>query len=1407
MRSKKIILIIVPWLILWACSSTLALDGGAGHRKGAHNQGVVGLKRLVCTYCHFSQPKKGEVIWAEPPKGAQTLPMAEGVITVCCSCHYPGNAVNALSGFTLGRHEAGRHDFLNGNVLCDTSLLGIGQNHVMSEQVELDPQAGKLAEPLDSFFPLKPLDGQDTASQDKTAKGAGFTCITCHDPHNQPHKDISGHGDYLRSREEGLAGTSDNRTPFCTQCHKPHGQESVPPDAQAGAPIACHECHHPHDGFYQINTCDGLGRAILTQRITPTHFQALPNVAVFDPPPKGKGIDHDTSSLCYSCHGTKAPDRIRQIGARPIHGDDSESPCEHHPMGTQAQSGASARAPGLAGAVLNEQGQVTCISCHHGFHRGKNLHFLREDFTADQSSLCTSCHLDKKAVDLGRPGEAHSQIAGQSPNQRGECMFCHFIHDGPERGNQMKPFINALLRVDPVNLTWSDQADGTGTDDFEDLCFGCHSSEVYMKGQGREGAGLQPGKYFSHRFSSIPSSSIYALLPVSDGSSEKVIDDYGVPEGEIYCGSCHNPHQSANKPYLRGEDSPYEGSGFCAQCHTLFPAGGRSTHPTGRPPQTGITVTQFPEEFFGGKSGIPRGITSDESSTGKILCLTCHSIHAAKTSFQGCLDLSGAKDENPGKHGKLLVLDNSSTPEGSDLCRSCHVPNRNIAGSRHDFSDLGPSPSLSSGVCSSCHVPHGSPEETVLWARSLDEEREGFSQKDNPDYQKGVTLLCYDCHDDHYSVDDDPPLSLFLFPPQDIAFTDGPGKNSTVGFYETIPPGSISENGVNDPPVNGTETGGHYLKTTGLRDIINGISTGDKLPCNTCHNPHQVSSNEVFLCLPPGVNSPNNLTASKKSRNGSGDGRKVCASCHGYSESHRRINTPAFLFGIDILKTPSQEQIPLEAHQESAYGMPCTDCHLHNRMAVPKSQRSGPETHAFHFKGLLTEGEESVIPSRKLYVSDNPERKCDFCHPSDLLFRDGRLVFHDGKTFDQTTVCDTCHSRQGFYDGVNGRYQAIISQDHGAKDCWKEGVYREVMNESGAIETGFRPGKEAWCIGCHDDEPSRLSNPDLPEQSWVKAPNIAGDKSGTYGFYLSGHGLPGQYSYQLSGRSGAGLLCTDCHSLSKPHIVNDQRGKTNNQTWQANGYRLKLTMVLPRRSEQYHSSDFNLCFSCHEEASIIGLPPGYRDYTNNHNPYVNLDVDEFAVTRFSNADPAGVYPLRTMGRGIKIDFNVLFPNSSYNIHWNHLALPNAVLPEEAVISPQTQQQNQDNSGIQRTQTCYSSRCHGGTGIVKARSNSFWDSDRDGVLDSRPSCTACHNPHGSRYIFMTRNDLAIEHISDPDGEYGSIGSREYGAYTASLDNYNDLYCGECHAQLQRMGNSVIYYPQPTVRDRLSPAPPL
>ena len=82
-----------------------------------------------------------------------------------------------------------------------------------------------------------------------------------------------------------------------------------------------------------------------------------------------------------------------------------------------------------------------------------------------------------------------------------------------------------------------------------------------------------------------------------------------------------------------------------------------------------------------------------------------------------------------------------------------------------------------------------------------------------------------------------------------------------------------------------------------------------------------------------------------------------------------------------------------------------------------------------------------------------PHITCGDCHDTNNY-----PLFRDGKDLSQTTVCDTCHSPSGSYNGV-----VSVSGSIGAKDNWSNGVY-----SGSALATG----KEKWCAGCHDDTPA-----------------------------------------------------------------------------------------------------------------------------------------------------------------------------------------------------------------------------------------------------------------------------------------------------------------------------------------------
>jgi hypothetical protein len=145
-------------------------------------------------------------------------------------------------------------------------------------------------------------------------------------------------------------------------------------------------------------------------------------------------------------------------------------------------------------------------------------------------------------------------------------------------------------------------------------------------------------------------------------------------------------------------------------------------------------------------------------------------------------------------------------------------------------------------------------------------------------------------------------------------------------------------------------------------------------------------------------------------------------------------------------------------------GSNCTECHPHtSEFSAPYEQ--------FHKTHLTSD--------------KGPKITCTDCH-SETDY----TIFADGKTLANTTVCDTCHSPNGAFDGVN---DPVI----GAKHNWVDGVY----NADGVT---LKSGKEKWCAGCHDDVPaysfedSQIITIDNPAATFVGAWNLYGGAGETY---------------------------------------------------------------------------------------------------------------------------------------------------------------------------------------------------------------------------------------------------------------------------------------------------------------------
>lgn len=299
----------------------------------------------------------------------------------------------------------------------------------------------------------------------------------------------------------------------------------------------------------------------------------------------------------------------------------------------------------------------------------------------------------------------------------GGCMFCHFIHPNAEDDTRLTSPLTTdlltLMRIPAVALTgWPQPGVIPTINRYEALCNGCHSNSEIVGDIGAIGGEgdslLRPSVYFSHRFACDPNSTHTRnntdfanggfpkadSMPGAGPTSNSVMDDYGTEEGQIYCGTCHDVHDNSKVPYLYRKSwddkaSPYEAGGFCNQCHCTEEnndpgAGDAPPHPVGddKGPNPPLTAGAWLSEFFGGGSGSNKGITADTTinppisggtDTGGVLCLTCHNIHAATTSWSG---ESQSGDETK-DHGPILVMDNFQDPlnpvsKGSDMCKACH---------------------------------------------------------------------------------------------------------------------------------------------------------------------------------------------------------------------------------------------------------------------------------------------------------------------------------------------------------------------------------------------------------------------------------------------------------------------------------------------------------------------------------------------------------------------------------------------------------------------------------------------------------------------------------------------------------------------------------------------------------------
>ncbi len=338
-----------------------------------------------------------------------------------------------------------------------------------------------------------------------------------------------------------------------------------------------------------------------------------------------------------------------------------------------------------------------------------------------------------------------------------------------------------------------------------------------------------------------------------------------------------------------------------------------------------------------------------------------------------------------------------------------------------------------------------------------------------------------------------------------------------------------------------------------------------------------------------------------------GDGTRdgVCEVCHTQTNHFRNDGSASEQLHENLFG--KQETNCMDCHKHTkgfghGGGRKCVDCHGHDAgtaydwdMTTPYAPLQDVDYDLATSIGAGTSHSHSTHTETDSDDAKGPALYCDGCHDITKMpsFNSGTDIDLDGRiSLAETDVCDTCHSKNGPYNGVD-------DPTIGAKANWAGGIYED----DGVT---LQSGKEKWCVTCHGENPSIIEG--------ISAPNVLGDENGAYtygtgwGFYKTGHGLDKGEDYPASGglTPGAGKGCVDCHDVLQGHIDGQARSydctdddpdnddlladDDCNSDEYRQGYRLQLVddqdpMTMPLYSVVSLSQEnYRLCFSstgCH----------------------------------------------------------------------------------------------------------------------------------------------------------------------------------------------------------------------------------
>jgi hypothetical protein len=294
-----------------------------------------------------------------------------------------------------------------------------------------------------------------------------------------------------------------------------------------GGQITCVTCHDQHwkSTLPHKLRPNFVAFAEKSVRINP-HWTGTFCLTCHDKYPKKGDIsflfDGDMVKVCNRCHKTE------------------EATADIHPVNIKVPPDMIDNVP--KDFRLKNGDTITCITCHELKYqtsinnplRRKNPLFLRGGPYPDRSDICYRCHV-RESYERMSP---HKQLDEDGEVIEARCLFCH----------ASRPDVN-VAGIDKVKFVGN----------VTEYCYGCHA-----------------GKEESHPVNvthtgRVPSEEREKCIKMTEKKFRSILPLYN---GEVFCGTCHNPHQrgilkgAANKGADKANRLRFpEGYAICVACH------------------------------------------------------------------------------------------------------------------------------------------------------------------------------------------------------------------------------------------------------------------------------------------------------------------------------------------------------------------------------------------------------------------------------------------------------------------------------------------------------------------------------------------------------------------------------------------------------------------------------------------------------------------------------------------------------------------------------------------------------------------------------------------------------------------------------------------------------------------------